>query len=731
MRVAPTMLAISPAKVAERSVWLTAVTHCSSVAMTPCIWTTPPGLDWELLGDVWLVADCWGTSPRACPAARSASEQTLSATARLGLTVRLKERIDTTSPLTHVMGACFALCALLAKRTCVEQRSGDLIERPVAPLGHGQPTALRGDGSALDAVRVVDDHVYFAVLGSVLGDLIDPRGAHPAPRLGELARHAFLDADVVGSIVACGVTGDEHRGELVECVFAVGLGIALPGLADEHRLCVVAVERPATAREATLGGDHEVDERPAAEEAFLEGLARVALFPEVFADDRVLDHLLVVLEARLTPLERRVDRLGGEHAGLDRVVDALQRGEVHDAGGVADEHGARHRQLGHRPVATRRQRLGAPGDPFAALEHVFEERMRLDLLEEVVRRGGRVGVVEVDNEADADEVLAGLVVLHRIHPRAADLPVLGGDLQRPAGERVNHAVQRFRHLPDLLDPELPYLGFAVLGEVELLDRGAGDVPPAALGENRGVRLDIGARLEVAKRLPLLAATLVTGAHADDASVFDDQLRGGGLGEDVRAGLLGLALLEARERGDRDDLVAVVVLGRRGGDAELGLAVGQDVDRLLRDFAEGKSLLAPLLPRHLGEQLLQRPWAHDGARQVVPAAGLGLLDDRDGNFAEALHRLVVIGEQREQAIGAGQPGGAATDDDDAHLDQLVLGIETPLDEFLLRVDRRRIRRRYDLAVARAVSGHLQSSLREPLVRATRTMVLMTKLGDAGR
>ena len=87
-----------------------------------------------------------------------------------------------------------------------------------------------------------------------------------------------------------------------------------------------------------------------------------------------------------------------------------------------------------------------------------------------------------------------------------------------------------------------------------------------------------------------------------------------------------------------------------------------------------------------------PGRIDRAGQVVPAARLGLLDDRDRHLAEALHRLRVVGEQLQQAVGAGQAGGAAADDRDADLDPLVLGVELALDELVRRVDRRRIRRR---------------------------------------
>src|SRR6202050_3588295 len=49
----------------------------------------------------------------------------------------------------------------------------------------------------------------------------------------------------------------------------------------------------------------------------------------------------------------------------------------------------------------------------------------------------------------------------------------------------------------------------------------------------------------------------TGAAPEDVPPVDDQLRGRGLGEDIRPALLGHTLLVARQRRHGDDLVAVV------------------------------------------------------------------------------------------------------------------------------------------------------------------------------
>ena len=233
------------------------------------------------------------------------------------------------------------------------------------------------------------------------------------------------------------------------------------------------------------------------------------------------------------------------------MVDALERGGVDHPGRVADEHSAGHRQLGHRPVAATRKRLCAPGDPLAAVEDVLDQRMRLECLQEVVRRGRRVAIVEVDHEPDRNEVVTGLLVLHRVYPGAAELPVLGRHLQRPRlHERVDHPVERLLDLPELLDPELPYLRLAVLGQPELLDRRPGEVAPAALGQHRHPGGDVGAGLEVPQRLAVLAAALVARADPDDPPVIDQQLGGAGLGQDVGAAVLRLPLLIAGERGDR-------------------------------------------------------------------------------------------------------------------------------------------------------------------------------------
>ena len=291
-------------------------------------------------------------------------------------------------------------------------------------------------------------------------------------------------------------------------------------------------------REVPLRHRHRAREPAADEEALLERLPHVPHLAQALAEVAV-PHLGVVAVERadaariLAALERAERGLGRKASRLDRVVHALQPCEVDEAGALTGE-----QQPGcaearrHRVPAAARDRLRAPRDPLAALEHLAHERMGLELLQEVVRGQLDVAVVEPDHEAERDHVLA-----HRIEPGAAELAVLGRLAQRPA-ERVDDLAERLRDAPDLLHAELPDLRLAAV-EPEVVERGARQVPGGSLGEDGHLGDDVGARLEVAERLVLLAAPLVAAADADDAAVLDEQPVGRRLGQHERAARLGL------------------------------------------------------------------------------------------------------------------------------------------------------------------------------------------------
>src|ERR1044071_8631083 len=122
-----------------------------------------------------------------------------------------------------------------------------------------------------------------------------------------------------------------------------------------------------------------------------------------------------------------------------------------------------------RVKAAARDRLRAPLHALAALEDLPDLRMRLQLLEQVVHRERRVAVVEPDDEADRDHVLA-----QRVDERAAELPEPLAGAERPA-QRVDDPVERLRDLPDLLHRKLPHLRL-LTAEGEPLESDAGEVP---------------------------------------------------------------------------------------------------------------------------------------------------------------------------------------------------------------------------------------------------------------
>src|SRR5438128_4024839 len=237
IRVAPDTSVISPANVADRSACSTEVTHCASVAEAGALerarCTCGPA-----------------AAPRAGPARSSARHQaavrSVQARARRRAT-RGEVDVAMTTPITRALSACFApsRAPACAPRRAVKQRqalsSQDLVKRAAAALRRRKAPALGGDRPALDAVCVVDDHIHLAVLRRVLGNLINAGRTHPAPGFGDLTWNAILHADVVGRVVAGGVAADEHRGELVEGVRAVGFDVGVLRVPHEHRRLVVAV----------------------------------------------------------------------------------------------------------------------------------------------------------------------------------------------------------------------------------------------------------------------------------------------------------------------------------------------------------------------------------------------------------------------------------------------------------------------------------------------------------
>ena len=191
-------------------------------------------------------------------------------------------------------------------------------------------------------------------------------------------------------------------------------------------------------------------------------------------------------------------------------------------------------------------------------------------------------------------------------------PKLGRRPQRPA-HRVDDLAQRLAHAPDLLHAERPDLRVLAV-EAELVDGRGGEVALRPLGQHRQPGDDVVPRLERRKRLAVASAAAVARAHADDASVLDEELRRRRLREDDHAERLGLLGEEAAELGDGEDQVPVVPHRRRRRDAERR-APREHVDGLARHLAVRREV-GRLEPP--AEELAKRRGIHHRAGEEVRA-----------------------------------------------------------------------------------------------------------------
>ena len=74
----------------------------------------------------------------------------------------------------------------------------------------------------------------------------------------------------------------------------------------------------------------------------------------------------------------------------------------------------------------------------------------------------------------------------------------------------------------------------------------------------------------------------------------------------------------------------------------------------------------------GKRSLIGAGPHDRAREQVRAGRLALLGHGDRHLAELLGERRVLGQELPQAHGGREAGRAGADDQDAHVDPLVLG-----------------------------------------------------------
>src|SRR5579863_10303123 len=107
--------------------------------------------------------------------------------------------------------------------------------------------------------------------------------------------------------------------------------------------------------------------------------------------------------------ERLCDVLSSEHAGQDRVVTAFDARHVHETRSAADQRSTGKSKLRHRLPAAFSDGARAVTYPLAACEGVAHQRMCFEPLEFFERREVRILVVEVDDEADRNKIVAVVI----------------------------------------------------------------------------------------------------------------------------------------------------------------------------------------------------------------------------------------------------------------------------------------------------------------------------------
>src|SRR5579863_5703840 len=133
----------------------------------------------------------------------------------------------------------------------------------------------------------------------------------------------------------------------------------------------------------------------------------VAYGPQLFLDPAVLDARLECLQhgqGEITLRHCIESGFSGEHAALDRKVDALQALRIQETRGVAENHPAIARKRWYGPPAAVGQRLGAVAHHLSTFQQLGDKRVLLEFLQDVLRINPLILVVESSDESKRNNV---------------------------------------------------------------------------------------------------------------------------------------------------------------------------------------------------------------------------------------------------------------------------------------------------------------------------------------
>ena len=186
-------------------------------------------------------------------------------------------------------------------------------------------------------------------------------------------------------------------------------------------------------------------------------------------------------------------------------------------------------------------------------------RMRLEALEFLERRQIRVGVVEMQDEADRHQI-----VVEVIEERAA----AGGIVERPAEGMLHQPLRCFSGATchSSFRPMPNFCGSRPSVEIEFLEQLLAEMPRAPSANSVYLPRSSMPRVKLSFGSPFLPTPMSPVAIARDGAVFVVENLGGGKARiDLDAERFRLARKPAADIAERDDVVAVVAHQRRHQD----------------------------------------------------------------------------------------------------------------------------------------------------------------------
>ena len=247
-------------------------------------------------------------------------------------------------------------------------------------------------------------------------------------------------------------------------------------------------------------------------------LMKLGIEPGVPEGLRVGDQIAT---PRIACVQCRTDRLGGEHPGLHRRVDALDLGEIERPGVATEQQTAGERLLRQAVEPTLGNGPRAVAQALAAFQVFVDFGLRLEALELLEGRQIGIGVVEIGDQTDDD-----LIVFHMVEEGTTGGAVLA---ERPAGT-VNdepRLVLGRIDLPQLLDTDAVMLRRRAGGEIVPGDQLLAELAACAFGKQCVLAVQFDSGLETILRLALLVASEIAGRHTLDRAVLVVEHLGGG------------------------------------------------------------------------------------------------------------------------------------------------------------------------------------------------------------